>query len=51
VSTEDEEIKLMKNLIDVATAAVKRGDGDSAVQALVEALASAERLPKIGDKK
>ena len=42
----DEELKLMINLLDVATDAVKRDDGAAALKAMQDALDSAKRLPK-----
>lgn len=42
----DEECKLIGNLIDIATAAVKRGDGAAALKAIENAHELALRLPR-----
>lgn len=46
VRSADEEADRIGQLIDVATEAVRRGDGDATVMAVAEASKSAERPPK-----
>lgn len=46
MKTADEEFDRLMALLDVGLEQVRRGDGQSAVLALQEALQTAERLPK-----
>lgn len=45
----DREVDRLMELLRVGTEAVRRGDGDSALLAVQEALATAKRLPQKPD--